>query len=94
MHLQIIWGSKAFLKAEWKYSLIFAKQRKDGKENQSLWVSYLKDYLKKMGDLNFNFPTLQHHIFFELQQNFYTLKLREPHDKSKHTMIMLKLIDS
>ncbi len=45
-----------------------------------LWVEYFKRLSQlKMGGLNFNFPTLQHHIF-ELQQNFYIVEIKRTDD--------------
>ncbi len=50
------------------------------------------------GRIEFQFSDLaQHHIYFEYNKNFYTLKLKKRTllmIKSKYTMIMLKLIEA
>ncbi len=86
--------AKAFKKLGMKIQPYILQQRRTVK-SIIMGQLFQKIELVEDGGLNFTFPTLQHHIFFEPQQNFYTLKLRElSMIKSKYTMITLKLIEA
>lgn len=80
--------AKAFKKLNENTALYFAKQRKDGKKSIVMGQLFQKIEMVEDGRIEFQFSDLAAPYIFELQQNFYTLKLREL------TMIMLKLIEA
>jgi len=87
--------AKAFKKLNENTALYFAKQRKDGKKSIIMGQLFHKIEMVEDGRIEFQFSDLAAPYIFELQQNFYTLKLRElSMIKSKYTMIMLKLIEA